>query len=304
MALYLGLRKGPSHRAGEVALCGWRSDEETPKTIYPFSSNALQIPPGVQDQPRAMSAGMRGEGALKAIIKGSPCRRKEAQAHQGSACVGGGGWGWWRFLSLIHVFSTPSKMKKSSVLKTMHVLVSRCTLFICSQMAPPVSWSEIILLQRTGSAIQNKMKGNCFWWENILIETYSSVQFSHSVVSDSLRPHGLQHMPPCPSPTPGVHPNSCAVSRWCHPAMSSSVIPFSCLQSFPASGSFQMSQFFTLGGQIIGVSASASVFPMNIQDWFPLRWTRWISLQSKGLSRVFSNTTVQRHQFFSTQLSL
>ena len=119
-------------------------------------------------------------------------------------------------------------------------------------------------------------------------------------------PHGLQHArPPCPSPTPRVYSNSCPLSPWCHPAISSSVIPFSsCLQSFPASGSFQISQFFTSGGQSIGVSASASVLPMNIQDWFPLGWTGWISLQSKGLSRVFHNTTVQKHQFFGAQLSL
>ena len=134
---------------------------------------------------------------------------------------------------------------------------------------------------------------------------FSSVQFSHSVVSDSLRPYELKHArPPCPSPTPGVHSDSRPSSLWCHPAISSSVIPFSPhLQSFPASGSFQMSQFFTSGGQSIGVSALASVLPMNTQDWSPLEWTGWISLQSKGLSRVFSNTTVQKHQFFSAQLS-
>ena len=130
-----------------------------------------------------------------------------------------------------------------------------------------------------------------------------SVQFSHSVMSNSLWPHELQQArPPCPSPTPRVHPNSCPVSWWCHPTISSSVVPFSsCLQSFPASGAFQMSQLFTSGGQRVGVSASTSALPMNIQDWFPLGWTGWISLQSKGLSRVFSNTTVQKHQFFSTQ---
>ena len=133
----------------------------------------------------------------------------------------------------------------------------------------------------------------------------NSVQFSHSVVSNSLQPHGLQHTrPPCPSPTPGAYSNSYPSCRWCHPTISFSVIPFSsCLQSFPASGSFPMSQFFTSGGQNIGVSASASVLPMNIQDWFPLGWTGWIPLQSKGLSRVFSNTTVQKHQFFGAQLS-
>ena len=130
--------------------------------------------------------------------------------------------------------------------------------------------------------------------------------FSRSVVSDSLRPHGLQHTrPPCPSPTPGVCSNSCPLSRWCHPTILSSVVSFSsCLQFFTTSGSFQMSQFFTSGGQNIGVSTSASVLPMNIQDWFPLGWTGWISLLSKRLSRVFFNTTVQKHQFFGTQLSL
>ena len=122
----------------------------------------------------------------------------------------------------------------------------------------------------------------------------------------TLWPHGLQHAgPPCPSPTLGVYSNSCPSSRWCHPAISSSVTPFSsCPQSLPVSGSFQMSQLFPSGGQRIGVSASASVLPMNTQDWSPLRWTGWISLQSKGLSRVFSNTTVKKHQFFCTQLSL
>ena len=133
-----------------------------------------------------------------------------------------------------------------------------------------------------------------------------SVQFSCLVVSDSLRLHGLQHArPPYPSPTPGFHPNPCPLSQWCHPAISSSVIPFSSrLQSFPASGTFQMSQLFTSGGQSIGVSASTSVLPMNIQDLFPLGWTGWISLQSKGLSRVFSNTTLQKRQFFGAQVSL
>ena len=122
----------------------------------------------------------------------------------------------------------------------------------------------------------------------------TSVQFSRSVVSDSLQPHGLQHArPPCPSPTPRVYSNSCPLSRWCHSTISSSVIPFSSrLQSFPSSGSFQMSQFFTSGGQSSGVSASASVLPMNIQDWLPLGWTGCISFQSKELSRVSSNTTV------------
>ena len=128
-----------------------------------------------------------------------------------------------------------------------------------------------------------------------------SIQFSCSVVSDSLQTHGLQYArPPCPSPTPRVYSNSCPLSWWCHPTISFSVIPISShLQSFPASGSFQMSQFFTSGSQSIGVSALASVFPMKIQDWFPLELTGLISMQSKGLSRVFSNTTVRKHQFFS-----
>ena len=135
---------------------------------------------------------------------------------------------------------------------------------------------------------------------------FSSVQFSHSVMSDSLWPHESQHArPPCPSSTPRVHLDSRPSNQWCHPAISSSVVPFSsCPQSLPASGSFPMSQLFTSGGQIIGVSASTSVLLMNIQDWFPLGWTNWISLQSKGLSRVFSNITVQKNQFFGAQLSL
>ena len=130
-------------------------------------------------------------------------------------------------------------------------------------------------------------------------------QFSCSVVSDSSWPHELQHPRPLyPSPTPGVHTNSCPLTRWCHSAISSSVIPFSsCPQSLPASESFPMSQLFAWGGQSIRVSALASVLPMNTQGWSPLEWTGWISLQSKGLSRVFSNTTVQKHQFFSAQLS-
>ena len=134
---------------------------------------------------------------------------------------------------------------------------------------------------------------------------FSSVQFSRSVVSDSLLPHELQHTrPPCPSPTPGVYTGSCPLSQWWHPTLSSSVSPFSsCPQSFPASGSFPMNQLFVSCGQSIGVSTSASVLPVNTQDWSPLGWTGWISLQSKGLSRVFSNTTVQKHQIFRAELS-
>ena len=134
-----------------------------------------------------------------------------------------------------------------------------------------------------------------------VLENFSSVQL---LSRPTLRPHGLQHTRlPCPSPSPRAYSNSCPLHWWCHPTISSSVVSFSShLQSFPASGSFQISRFFILGGQSIGVSAS--VLPMNIQDWFPLGLTGWISLQSKGLSRVFSNTTVQMHQFFSAQLSL
>ena len=146
---------------------------------------------------------------------------------------------------------------------------------------------------------------------NHSIQCESSVQLSHSSVFNSLRPHGLQHSRlHCPSPIPRVYSNSCPLSQWCHPTISSVVIPFSSgLQSFPASGSFPVSQFFASGGQSIGVSTLASDLPMNIQDWFPLGWTGWVSLQSKGLSRVKiwevekSNITVQTHQFFGTQLS-
>ena len=149
----------------------------------------------------------------------------------------------------------------------------------------------------------SKMLPECYSYQETVV--LASVQSSRSVVSNSFWPHGLQHTrPPCPSPTPRVYSNSCPLSQWCHPIISSSVVPFSsCLPYFPTSGSFQMSQFFTSGGQSIGVSASASVLPMNVQDWFPLWWTGWISLLSKGLSRVFSNTTVQKHQFFGAQLS-
>ena len=141
--------------------------------------------------------------------------------------------------------------------------------------------------------------------EEMVNITNYSVQFSHSAVSDSLRPHESQHArPPCPSPTPRDYSNPCPSSRWCHPTISSSIVPFSsCPQSLPVSGSFPMSQLFAWDGQSTGVSASASVLPMNTQDSPPLGWTGWISLQAKGLSRVFSNTTVQRHQFFGTQLS-
>ena len=143
---------------------------------------------------------------------------------------------------------------------------------------------------------------------NFAILVIIFLQFSslHSVVSDSLQPHGLQHArSPCLSPTPRVYSKICPLSWWCHSTISSSVVPFSShLQSFPASGSFTMSQFFASDGQSIGVSASALILPMSTQDWFPLGWTSWISLWSKGLSRVFSSTTGQKHQFFGIQLSL
>ena len=145
------------------------------------------------------------------------------------------------------------------------------------------------------------------WYgHGFIFNQFSSVQFSSvAQLCPTLQPHESQHAwPPCPSTTPRVHSNSCPSSWWCHPAISASVIPFSsCPQSLPASESFSMSQFFAWGGQSIGVSASASVLPMNTQDWSPLEWTGWISLQSKVLSRVFSNTTVQKHQFFSAQPS-
>jgi len=159
-------------------------------------------------------------------------------------------------------------------------------------MAIPLLW-KILRCTRKGNTSEQQSQAH-------------SVQFSHSVVSDSSRPHGLQHTRPlCPSPTPRVYSNSSPLNQWCHPTISSSVVLFSsCLQSFPASGSFQMSKFFASGGKSIRFSTPASDLPVSSQDWFPLGWTGWISLQSKGFSRVFSNTTVQNHQFFGTQLSL
>ena len=158
------------------------------------------------------------------------------------------------------------------------------------------------------SHFTNNLQNNIMIMRNNYIRTIKEEfknQFGRSVVSNSLWPHELQQArPPCPSQTPGVHSNSCPLGRWCHPDISSSVVPLSsCPQSLPASKSFPMSQLFTSGGQIIGVSALASVLPKNTQDWSPLEWTGWISLQSKGLSRVFSNTIVQTHQFFGAQLT-
>ena len=183
------------------------------------------------------------------------------------------------FLSLVENLKIPQFLAPCVLPQGIHIFASHSKKRSKARLVPSQKWTT-------------------YYW-------FSSVQFSRSVVSDYLWPHELQHTrPPCPSQTPGVHPNSYASSRWCHPAISSSVIPFSsCPQSFPASGSFPVSQLFASGGQSIRVSASASVLPMNTQDWSPLGWSGWISLQSKGLSRVFSNTTVQKHQFFGTQLS-
>ena len=187
-----------------------------------------------------------------------------------------------------------------------YMLLHDCA-FVCFTVRHCIQYSNTLCLCQAQMSGSNCESSGDIASTSVVFKVLS-VQFSHSVMSNSLellRPHGLQHArPPCP-PTPGAYSDSCPLSRWCHPTISSSVIPFSsCLQSFPASWSFQMSQLFTSGGQRVGALASASVLPMNTQDWFPLGWTGWISLQSKGLSRVFSNTTVQKHQFFGTQLSL
>ena len=178
----------------------------------------------------------------------------------------------------------------------------------CWCMAKPIQYCKVIYLQLKWINLylkKRKEKKCLFYSDRPRNMISSSLQFSCSVVSNSLQPHQLQHSRlPCSSLTPEVYSNSCPLSQWCHPTISSSVIPFSHRQSSPASESFSMSNFFASGGQSIGVSASASFLPMNIQDLFPLRWTGWLSLQSKGLSRVFFNTVVQRHQLFSTQLSL
>ena len=167
-----------------------------------------------------------------------------------------------------------------------------------------IDWFDLLAVQGTLNSLfqHHNSKPSVLWSSAFFMVQHSnsyirSDQISRLVMSDSLWPHESQHArPPCPSPTPGVYSKSCPLSWWCHPTISSSVVPFSsCLQSFLASGSFQMSQLFASGGQSIGVSASTSVLPMNTQDWFPLRWTGWISLHSKGLSKVFSNTTVQKN---------
>ena len=190
----------------------------------------------------------------------------------------------------------PVSINTHSILPVVHTKFLDVT-YLCFIPIPNLSGNPVVLFSKYRQNLVNSFLKHS--------TEYSSLQFSRSVLSNSLWAHELQHArPPCPSPTPGVHSNSCPLSRWCHPAISSSVVPFSsCPQSLPASGSFPMSQLFSWGGQSIGVSALASVLPMNTQDWSPLEWTASITLQSKGLSRVFSNTTVQKHQFFGTQLS-
>ena len=185
-------------------------------------------------------------------------------------------------------------------------------LLILSVLCPAKdkAWLELpgyTLVEDFMVSVARRNTGNGFlksvsWVLNFYSVQFSSVVQSYPTLCD---PMSVATRPPCPSSTPWVHPSPCPLSRWCHPTISFSVVPFSsCAQSFPASGSFQMSQLFASGGQSIGDSASASVLPMNTQDWSPLGWTGWISLQSKGLSRVFCNTTVQKHQFFGAQLSL
>ena len=212
------------------------------------------------------------------------------------------------FLCTFKVFEHSDALQRASLLilmhhvnpsrnwyshKAMHSCVVLCDFPGCTSLVIVSVWCATLTWMRHPNRDP--------WWP-----LWRVVQFSRSVMSDSLQPHESQHArPPYPSPTSGVYSNSCPSSRWCHPAVSSSVVPVSsCPQSLPASGSFAMSQLFASGGWSIGVSASASVLPMNTQHWSPLWWTGWISLQSKGLSRVFSNTTVQKHQFFGTQLSL
>ena len=182
-----------------------------------------------------------------------------------------------------------------------------CTFILNAQEWIAVSWLYFLQSQAKFSISHSHFCCRLPFWSlhSIVCISDSSVQFSCSVMCDALWPHELQHARlPCPSQTPEVYSNPCPSSWWCHPSISPSVVPFSSFpQSLPASGSFPVSQLFTWGGQSTGVSASASVLPMNTQGWSPLGWTGWISLQSKGLSRVFSRTTVQKHQFFGTQLS-
>ena len=249
------------------------------------------------------------------------------KSYQSDACMGpGGGHTCKRFQSQL---KNPEMRKLLSCLrkyKPTYLIFSTQAdivfIFLDSKQSCPLSWRKIIPLFSKAGCSMNILEKVVKSWQYLCshniqkhrrpmesclpIIQLSSVQFSCSVMSDSLRPHGLQHTrPPCPSPTPGACLNSGPLSQWCYPTISSSVVPFSShLQSFPESGSFPMSHLFASGGQSIGVSTSASILPMNIQDWFPLGWTGWISLLSKGLSRVFSNTTVQKHQFLDDQLSL
>ena len=192
-----------------------------------------------------------------------------------------------------------------NVLKTLHRYHHKCINSGCLSRA---KWTHRTPTSQPGITWPENHKPEISWFPKLWLSKCHrnvTIQFSHSVLSDSLRPHGPQHTSLlCPSPTPVIYSDSCPLRRWCHPNISFSVSPFpSHIQSFPASGSFQMSQFFALGGQSIGISASASVLPMNIQDGFPLGCTDWISLLFKGLSRIFSNTTVQEHQFFGAQPS-
>ena len=203
-------------------------------------------------------------------------------------------------------------MSPSPLKSTLHKEQQECFIYVLfTKCIKCIINFPNIILEIIGENIFLGHSNEPIWQPNFPLTLYfhkkrlSVSQFSCSVMSDSLRPHELQHArPPCPSPTPRVHPNSCPSSQWCHPDISSSIIPFhSCPQSLPPSESFPMSQLFTWGGQSIGVSALASFLPKNTQDWYLLEWTGWISLQSMGLSRVFSNTTVQKHQFFGSQLS-
>ena len=199
---------------------------------------------------------------------------------------------------------------KLIVIVIVYIYINHCCtgkIFACHASVNPEKYNELYMFISYMFIVENgkiKYLIDKYQFLKYTSVSFNLVQFSRSVLSDCW-PHEQQHArSPCPSPTPRIYPNPCPLSRWCHPTVSPSVIPFSsCLQSFPASGSFQMSQLFASGGQSIGILASASVLPMNTQDWSPLGWTGWISLQSKGLSRVFSNTTVQKHQFFGAQLS-
>ena len=192
--------------------------------------------------------------------------------------------------TISYIISIKQEKETNTFKRILTLCVEICNVQRCEFVTSTINWGEEEFACYRG--------GCCFLLFSIVVQSFS--------VSNSFRPHGLQHaILPCLAPSPKDCSNSCPLSRWCHPTISSSVTPFSsCPQSFPASRTFPMSQLCTLGGQSIGASASASVLPMNIEDWFPLGLTSWISLQSKGLSRVFSNTTVQKHQFFGAQLSL